>query len=497
MVLPLLLPLLIPLTTAVVCLLAHGRPRLQRPLGVAGAAALLAAGLALLARVWADGLLVTQPGGWPAPFGITLAADLLSALLVALTGVVGLAVAVYSAATIDAGRARFGYYPLLHVLLFGVCGAFLTGDLFNLYVWFEVLLIASFVLLALGGERPQLEGAIKYVTLNLVASTFFLVAVGLLYAEVGTLNMADLARRVPAHPQPALMTTLAMLFLAAFGIKAAAFPLFFWLPAAYHTPPPAVSALFAGLLSKVGVYALIRTFTLIFRQDPALTQTLLLSIAALTMVTGVLGAVAQGELRRILAFESISQVGYMLLGLGLLSRLGLAAAIFFMLHHGVVKTGLFLVSGLAERRQGTGELRALGGLYRAAPLLAALYLVAALAMAGLPPLSGFAAKLALVQAGLGAGQGLLVAVALLVSVVTLYVLMRVWSEAFWRPAPAGFPLPAPGSRASPTPALAAAAALAVLAVLLGVGAEPVLDVTLRAADALLQPEAYIAAVLRR
>jgi len=495
MAIALLLPLLIPLTTAVLCLLAHRSPATQRLLGAAGAAALLVAGLALLARVWDDGVQVTQAGGWAAPFGISLVVDLLSAVLVALTGVVGLAVALYSLATIDPERERFGYYPLLHVLLLGVCGAFLTGDLFNLYVWFEVLLIASFVLLALGGERAQLEGAIKYVALNLVSSMLFLVAVGLLYAEVGTLNMADLARRVPLHPQPALITTLAMLFLIAFGIKAAAFPLFFWLPASYHTPPAAVSALFAGLLSKVGVYALIRTFTLIFVQDEGLFQTLILSIAGLTMLTGVFGALAQRELRRILAFESISQIGYMLLGLGLLSRLGLGGALFFMLHHGIVKTSLFLVSGLIEEWRRTGDLRALGGLYRAAPGLAAMFLVAALSMAGLPPLSGFAAKLALVQAGLGAGQGLLVGVALAVSVLTLFVMMRIWSEVFWRPALAGGTDERLAVRSSRGSAIGATLALVALAALLGIGAEPVFVMTLRAAEELLDPGAYIIGVL--
>lgn len=495
MSLPLLLPLLIPLATAVACLLAHGSGGLQRVLGVVGAAGMLLAALNLLAGVIRGGMRVSQAGGWPAPFGITLAADLLSALLVSLTAVVGCAVAIYSAALIDPGRARFGYYALLHVLLFGVCGAFLTGDMFNLYVWFEVLLIASFVLLALGGERAQVEGAVKYVALNLVASSLFLAAIGLLYAEVGTLNMADLARRVPAHADPGLMTTLALLFLVAFGIKAAAFPLFFWLPASYHTPPAAVSAVFAGLLTKVGVYAMIRTLTLIFTPSHGFVQPILLAVAALTMVSGVLGAVAQGEFRRILAFHSISQVGYMLFGLALLTPLGLAGAIFFMLHHGVVKSSLFLVSGLAERLRGTGELKALGGLYRGAPFIAALFLVAALSLAGLPPLSGFVAKLALVQAGLEAGQGLLVAVALGVSVLTLFSMSKIWGEAFWKATPpAATERPWRGLRERGA-ALVPTFALVALAVLLGLAAEQVFAVSLLAARELLDPAGYTALVL--
>ena len=310
----LVLPLLIPLTTAAVSLAAWRRTALHRILAVVGTAALLAAGLALLAAVREHGILVTQAGAWPAPFGITLVADLFSAVMVALAGLVGLVVVLFSLATMDRGREAFGYYPLVLVLLLGVCGAFLTGDIFNLYVWFEVMLMASFVLLALGGERPQLHGGIKYVTLNLVSSAVLLAGVGILYGVTGTLNMADLARKLDAIDRPALVTAVGMLFLIAFGIKAAVFPLFFWLPASYHTPPGAVSALFAGLLTKVGVYALIRVFTLLFAQEPAFTHLLILVLSGLTMAAGVLGAVAQQEFRRVLSFLHIGQLGYMTMG---------------------------------------------------------------------------------------------------------------------------------------------------------------------------------------
>ena len=273
-----------------------------------------------------------------------------------LTGITGLAVAVYSLGSIDAGREAHGYHPLFHVLLMGVSMAFLTGDLFNLYVAFEVMLMASFVLLALGGERAQLEGAVKYVTLNLLSSAVFLAAVGVLYGVAGTLNMADLALAVQRGTAPGLVTTLACLFLVAFGIKAAVFPLFFWLPASYHTPPVAVSALFAGLLTKVGVYALVRAFTLVFTGDTALTHGLILAVAVLTMVTGVLGAAAQFEFRRVLSFHIVSQIGYMVLGLGLFTPLALAGTVFYLIHHIVVKTNLFLVGGIVKRLGGTLEL---------------------------------------------------------------------------------------------------------------------------------------------
>ena len=377
----------------------------------------------------------------------------------------------------------------------GVCGAFLTGDLFNLYVSFEVMLMASFVLLALGGERAQLEGGVKYVTLNLLSSAVFLAAVGVLYGIAGTLNMADLARAAALGLAPDLVPVLAVLFLVAFGIKAALFPFFFWLPASYHTPPIAVSAVFAGLLTKVGVYALMRAFTLIFIGDIAFTHGLILLAAALTMVTGVLGAAAQMEFRRVLSFHIVSQIGYMVMGLGLLTPLGLAGSVFYLMHHIVVKTNLFLVGGIVRRLGGSYELKDLGGLYRSHPFLALVFLVPALSLAGIPPLSGFWGKMVLVKAGLEAEAWGITAVALGVSLLTLYSMTKLWNEAFWKPAPAdaGAGVEAPTS--VPLTLLGPVLALAAVTVAVGLGAGPVFDLASRAAAQLSDPSQYIAAVL--
>jgi multicomponent Na+:H+ antiporter subunit D len=495
--LPLLAPLLLPFAAAVASLLAWRSRRLQRALGVLGAAALLAAGLLLLATVQRHGIQVAQMGGWAAPFGITLAADILSAVMVTLTGVIALAVAVFGLGSIDAARERVGYYPLLHTLLLGVCGAFLAGDLFNLYVWFEVMLIASFALLALGGERPQLEGAVKYVTLNLLSSTLFLAAAGITYAAVGTLNFADLSRLLAAGDAPVLARSVAMLLLVAFGIKAAIFPLFFWLPASYHTPPVAVTTLFSGLLTKVGVYALIRVFTLVFPQQGTDLQSLLLVIAALTMVSGVLGAVAQTEIRRLLAFHVISQIGYLIMGLGLGSALALAGAVYFMVHVTLAKSALFLLSGVTHRLRGSFELDRLGGLYRDHPWIAALFLVPAMALAGLPPLSGFWAKLLLVQSGLSMEQYAVTATALAVSLLTLFSMTKIWAAAFWAPAAEPTIAVPPLDRRERILLLGPAAALAALTVLMGVAAEPTVHLAQAAAAQLLSPSAYTTAVLGR
>ncbi len=488
------LPVLIPLLTASSLVVAWRSLRLHRILGAAGALVNLAAALALLAAVDREGIVVLRLGNWPAPFGIVFVADLLAAILVTVSAVVGAAVAIYSLGSMDPERESFGYYPLLHVLLMGVGGAFLSGDIFNLYVWFEVMLIASFVLLSLGGEKDQMEGAIKYVTLNLLSSALFLAAVGILYGTAGTLNFADLAVKLRQVDNAGLLNGLAMLFLVAFGIKAAIFPLFFWLPASYHTPPVAVSAVLAGLLTKVGVYAMIRVFTLLFVRDSAFTHGLILGLAGLTMITGVLGAAAQDDFRRILSFHIVSQIGYMIMGLGLLSPLALAGAVFYMAHHIVVKTNLFLISGIVQRERGGFSLGDLGGIYRDRPALAALFLVPALSLAGVPPLSGFFAKLALVRAGLELRSYPIVAAALLVGLLTLFSMTKIWAEAFWKPAP----LPEPESgetRRAPATLYLPAVALAAVTVSIGLWADPLFELAQRAAGQLADPAGYVRAVL--
>jgi multicomponent Na+:H+ antiporter subunit D len=430
-------------------------------------------------------------------------ADVFSGVMIAMTGTMGFAVAVYAWADLDRFRIRSGFYPLYHVLLMGVSGAFLTGDLFNLYVWFEVMLMASFVLMVLGGDRGQLEGAVKYVVMNLLASILFLSAVGILYGKVGTLNMADLAVKLTVYPHARLVTAVALLLLTAFATKAALFPLFFWLPASYHTPPSSVSAIFSALLTKVGIYSIVRVFTLVFHHDEPLIRTVLLWIATLTMVTGVLGAMAQYDFRRLLSFHIVSQMGYLALGLGLAlgavatdtARLALASVVFFTVHVATAKAGLFLVSGVTYHLRGTYDLKRLGGLSTEKPFLAVLFLIAALALAGIPPLSGFVAKFAVVRAGLEAGMYLPVAVALAVSLLTLFSMIKIWDQAFWKPAPDGEPItmPLPNTYAS-VAFHAPIVLLAAVCIGMGVAAGPLMAVSLRAATQMLDAAVYINAV---
>jgi len=428
----LVLPILVPAITGACALLARRSRRVQRVLNVLGATVLFGVGAVIVFQVHTQGILTVQMGDWPAPFGITLVADPLSAGLLAVSGFVALAVAIYALAGIDEARERYGFYPLFHFLLMGINGAFITGDLFNLYVWYEVLLIASFALLVLGNEKEQLDGAVKYVGINLIASASFLSAIGILYGLTGALNMADLAESMGPVRELGLEPVVAMLFLIGFGIKAALFPLYYWLPASYHTPPAPIAAIFAGLLTKVGIYSLLRIFTLLFPDPSGYTQGVLLVVAGGTMLLGVFGALVQRHVLRLLAFLVISAMGYVVMGLGFFTTLGLAGAIFYVLQDVPVKTSLFLIGGLMERETGTSEVGRMGGLYEYRPVLATAFIVPAFSLAGLPPFPGFWGKLTLVQAGLAQNQWVIVGVALLVGLLTLLAVAQVWGRAFWQ-----------------------------------------------------------------
>ena len=488
------LPIVIPFLTAVIAYLTRKNP-LGRWISVAGSTVLLIASIVLMSAVLRDGVIAGQMGSWPAPFGITLVADLLSAVMVLITAIVAVAVSIYAIADVDQGMERLGYHALFNMLIAGVVGAFITGDLFNLYVWFEVMLIASFGLLVLGGRPEQIDGGVKYVALNLVSTIMFLTGIGLLYGMTGTLNMADLASAVDNADQR-LLTVVAVLFMIAFGVKAAVFPLFFWLPASYHTPAFSVSAVFAGLLTKVGVYALLRTFTLIFDHDTAFTHTILLWVAALTMIVGVLGAAAQSDMRKILSFHIVSQIGYMIMGLALLTPLAIVGAVFYLVHHIVVKANLFLIAGVAQRIAGDTELSRIGGLYKSAPLLAVLFIIPAFSLAGFPPLSGFWAKFLLVKAALDIQGWIIAAVALAVGLLTIYSMTKIWAQAFWEPHPDGVePKLATLSSRDRAAMLIPIAGLAVLTVTIGVMPDPFVRFAEASAAQLLDPAPYISAVL--
>jgi multicomponent Na+:H+ antiporter subunit D len=488
------LPILLPLATAIALHLLPHRSRLLRLVAFLGALLILGAAAAILIRVQAAGIQVLQIGSWPAPFGITLVADRFSALLVVIVGIIAVAVTGSSFAGVDPRREALGYHALIHVLLMGVSGAFLTGDIFNLYVWFEVMLIGSFVLMSLHRTRAQLHASFTYVGLNLLASAFLLTAIGLLYGQAGTLNLADLARAWPERRTPGLDAALSMLFLTAFGIKAGLFPLFFWLPASYHTPPAAVGALLAGLLTKVGVYAMMRVFTLLFPDPAATVYTALLVMSGVTMVVGLIGALGQYDLRRVLSFNLIGHIGFTTVGLALWTPAALAGSILYVLHHMLVISTLYLVSGFFLRQRRTTDLRVLGGIYRTQPLVAGLAMVPLFSLAGIPPLSGFVAKLAVVGPMIGERAYVLAGLSFAVSLLTVVSMARVWEEAFWKPAPHRAPGPAHQPRVGGA-MLAPVAFLVILTIGLSVAAGPVYGVATRAAQELLDAGGYVRAVL--
>ena len=486
----LVLPIIVPLCTAVVLLLAPAKPAQQRWIAFTGSFAQLAAALVLFLQVQQQGYVVAQMGDWPAPFGITLVADVFSSMLVVAVGIVGIAACAASFGGVDPRREAYGYHPLLQILFMGVAGAFLTGDLFNLYVFFEIMLMASFVLMALHRTNDQVAAAFNYVTINLLASAVFLTGLGLLYGSAGTLNMADLAAVWPSRHEPGLDLVLAMLFLTAFGIKAALFPFLFWLPASYPLPPAPIGAVFAGLLTKVGIYALIRVFSLLFRDGSPWPLTLLLWMSIATMLLGLIGALSQRDFRRVLAFNLIGHIGYTTIGLSIGTSAAMAGSLLYLAHHILVITTLFFVSGILLQLRRTTDLAALGSLYRDHPWTGVIALIPMFSLAGLPPLSGFIGKLAVLRGTFGAGFYVTGAVVLVVGLLTIVSIARLWDEAFWKPAtkPAVAPTPS-------RPLMVPVVALSLLIVGMTVGAEPLFRMTTRAADQLLAPQDYIRAVL--
>ncbi|WP_420112899.1 Na+/H+ antiporter subunit D [Pseudactinotalea sp.] len=488
------LPVVVPLVAAGLALALARRSKLQAIISTVAITLVVLASGALMILAHRDGPQVVNVGEWSAPVGISLVADRLSALMLLVSGIVLLCVLLYSLAQGLAdgneGAPVAIYHPTYLVLAAGVANAFLTGDLFNLYVGFEILLGASFVLLTLGGTGERIRAGSIYVVVSLLSSILFLIAIGLVYAATGTLNMAQLAERI-GNIDPGMALVLQVMLLLGFLIKAAVFPLSAWLPDSYPTAPAPVTAVFAGLLTKVGVYAIMRTQTLLF--PDTIVNDVLLVASIVTMLVGIIGAVAQDDLKRLLSFTLVSHIGYMVFGVALANTTGLGAAIFYVAHHITVQTALFLVAGLIERRGGTTSLENLGGLARLAPALAALFFIPARNLAGIPPMSGFLGKVGLLQAGAELGTPLAyagVAAGLLTSLLTLYAVVKAWNKAFWQEPPE--PLP---ETTIPRTMFGPAAALAVVGVAFAVVGGPLSTYTTAAAADLQARTPYVSSVL--
>ncbi|MEM9633076.1 MAG: Na+/H+ antiporter subunit D [Pseudomonadota bacterium] len=497
-------PSLITMLGGSLTLMLRKNTDLQPKIGIVFLGALVLASLALLIRVLDHGVITMVMGGWLPPFGIAITVDALGATLTFIGSVVAFCAGLFAMATVDSTGRRYGFYPFLLLLMTGVCGAFLTGDIFNLYVWFEVLLISSYGLLVLGNDRIQLDGAVKYGVLNLIGTNLFLIATGLLYGIFGTLNMADIAMKVKMLENPAsgTLATVAALYFLAFAMKAAAFPVNFWLPASYHTPNVVVSAVFAGLLTKVGVYALIRIFVLILPKSLDYMADVISLVAIVTLLTGALGALAQTEMRRLLGYLVIAGIGAMLAGVSVGTTLAVSGAIFYAVHSIIVMTALYMAAGIMNMMGGSYDLRKQGGLYQQNVAFAGVFLVLGFAVSGLPPFSGFWPKIILVDAAFQADRAWLAAAILISGFLTTLAMGRVWIYAFWRGGPEGTPdgqsvaIAAPASAAQLTGGAVwlPLGILTALVIYFGLQPEWMIELSTQGAGGVVEPLGYLRSV---
>jgi multicomponent Na+:H+ antiporter subunit D len=494
-----ILPIVFQFLAGIILLFCWGRIGIQKTLSILFSLISLGIAVWLFDTTWTNGIQISHAGNWDSPFGISFVSDVFGATMVLLTAISGLAVSMFASGSLRIERIQFGFFPILHFLLMGLSGAFLAGDIFNLYVWFEVVIISSFVLLTLGGKKKQLEGAMKYVSLNLLASSLFLVGIGFIYGLTGTLNFADVALKIAEIPNRGLVNATAGIFFVAFGIKSAIFPLYFWLPASYHTPPAAVSAIFGGLMTKLGVYSIIRCFSLMFGGGEFLGP-LFSVVAALTILSGGMGAVLQKNLNKIFGYLIVCHIGFMMAGLGMYTELAIMGAIFYLIHDIVVKTNLFMISGLVLKMNGTENIDELGGMYRNHALLSLLLAVPLFSLVGFPPLSGFWSKIFLIQGGFESGEVLLIAAIIVGSFITLWVIGKVWLEVFWKNGES-LPRQADGlyfhqmSLSNRWLMVLPIAFLAAVSLFIGFGAEHIMQVSQKISHDLLNPAAYIQSVL--
>lgn len=494
-----LAPVFIHLVIAVLQMVAWRKTVTQRFLSVGGALTALVAAIGLFIRVYNDGTLTVNASNWEAPFGIVFVADLLGATMVLLASIAGFAVSMFSALGLSRQRMLYGYFPIFHFLLMGLNGAFLTGDIFNLYVWFEVIIIASFVLMTLGGRKTQLEGALKYMSMNILASMFFLTGIGILYGITGSLNMADLSIKVHEVENRSLVGITSVFFILGFGIKSAVFPLYFWLPSSYHTPPSAVAATFGGLLTKVGIYAMLRVHSLIFIPDD-FTKELLMVIAVLTVLTGAFGALNKLNIRRLFSYLIVCHIGFMVGGIAMFTKVALMGTLFYLIHDIMVKTNMFLIAGVIMQLRGVMTMEKLGGLYKEYPKISLLIAIVLFSLVGIPPLSGFWPKVYLFEASFDTGQYFFAAALIIGSLATLYVIARLWAEVFWKDVPPGITL---DDKFGPFPLykkvllVLPIGILATVTLYIGLNAEAIIQVAERISNELLDNSSYVKAVLKK
>lgn len=487
-----LMPILIPAFGAVFLLLFPRKVMIQRTIAVITSIVLILANIYLVYYIYQHGILVVTLGNWPAPFGISIVGDMLAILLVTTTSLILLSVLMYSFYSIGKPRERFLYYPAVLFLIVGVNGSFLTGDIFNLFVFFEVMLMASYVLLVLGGTKVQLKATVKYLLINVVGSAFLVMSIALLYSMVGTLNMADISQKIATIDggNTGMITVVAVLFLFVFGLKAGIFPLYFWLPGSYYAPPIPVLALFGGLLTKVGVYALIRVYTLFFYNETDFALPLLSTLALITIVLGVIGAISYNDMKTIMIYNILIAVGVILFSVSLMTREAMTGAIFYLIHDMLIKGTLFLTIGVIIAITGYSSIQKFSGLMSVKPSLGWTFFIGALGLAGIPPLSGFIGKLLIIEGSFGAKHYVGGIVVLISSLFVLLSMIKIFSKGFWGEKKGTFKLDIP-YRKMMFPVLL----LLVISVGYGIFSEAMYPLIDKAVDPLVDPSIYIQAVL--
>ncbi|NGY92953.1 Na+/H+ antiporter subunit D [Bacillus megaterium] len=487
-----IIPLLIPFVVGVVLIFFKDNIKLQRIISVLSLITTTAFAAYLVQLVQSKGVLTHELGNWKPPFGIILVADMFASLLVLTASIVTLCCVLFAFHTIGERRERFYFYSFVQFLLVGVFGAFLTGDIFNLFVFFEVMLMSSYALIVIGGTKEQLRESLKYILVNVISSALFVIAVAYLYAVTGTLNMADLSQRIAEANQPGILTTIGMLLFIVFALKAALFPMYFWLPGSYSAPPPVIIGLFGALLTKVGVYSIFRTFTLLFYHHPEFTHQIIGYVALLTIVVGAVGAIAYSDVNKILIYNIIIAVGVIVYGVTLTTKAGFEGAIYYLIHDMIIKAALFLLAGSIIRITGTTKLKKMGGLIKDYPLLGWMFFIATISLAGIPPLSGFIGKFLLVQGGLESESYTFVGVLLVSSLLVLYSAIKIFMSCF-RGEPT---LSSEHEKVSLKGILYPSAILLAVSVFLGLGAEAVIPYVSTAAQTLMDPSIYIQSVLK-
>jgi len=480
----LMAPVMGPLLAAGFAILLRRRPLASEAVLIGGLAATMLASLALLVRATDGGMLaVTVFGGWPQGFGVSFAARMPGVPLVVVTTLIGLAAAIYAHAVIGGRRRYAGHDVLMLAMIGAVNGAFLTGDLFNLYVWFELALLAALGLISLDRREMQVGAALRYATFGIVGATAILAGIALIYGSTGTLDLATLAGRLaPAAPTLATAAAAALL-LGGFSLKSGLVPLHVWLPSSYGPAPVSVTAVFAGLLTKMGFYALLLLFAGVFAMGAggigaAQLQPLFGWIAGATMLLCALAALAQNDMRRVLAYHILAQVGYMMAGLATGTTAGVEAAVFAMIHSMIVQTNLFLGAGAIHRASGTWQLSNAGGVLRANPLFGFVFAVPMLSLAGIPPFSGFWAKLLVFRAHIDNGDYWLLGTGLAAAVLTIFSVAIFWSAACWKE------LPERPAKRLPNSMLIGMGLLSVATVAIGLAPQLVLDAARLSAAAL-------------